>query len=251
MSKIIVNGCSHTHGWGLPKDGRPWPRLLFPSCINLANSGDSNIAIARRTLEYIVCNKDVSHVFVMWTDNSRTEFSTDDGRLIHVLANSSFGSRFPLQDLTSPLNSFVRDYYKYFFSPLYHLKLFLLNLHHLKVFCESQGIRFCCAASMPIDYLDKAETFDKQYKKLLKKYNSMHLGGIHEQSNLTNADSFVSLIEQTKSCWIDQSYLQGHVMALDRQHWTSLQDQHANQQGHHIIADQLRKLLPKGWPVIK
>ena len=245
MAKIIVNGCSHTLGWGLPHQHLAWPSLVFSSHINLSKCGDSNPGIARRTLEYIVSHKDITHVFVMWTNNDRFEMSTADHRYLMILGNGSWGADLGLKGISDRLHDHVENHYRYFSNDKHRAKNFLLNLHHLKLLCDSRGIAFLCAASMPIDLPHSSQELEQQWQAL----QSRTISGeqLSTQNYTSEVDSFRYLQDQTQSVWIDRSYQYGLVTNLASQYLISDSDPHANIHGHKFIADKLISVLPEHW----
>jgi len=249
MSKIIVNGCSHTFGWGLQEQKQAWPSLIWPNCVNLAKCGDSNIGIARRTIEYLLCHPDVTHVFVMWTNNDRYEISTEDHRYLMILGPVSWGADQGLVGVSRHLNDYVDMHYRYFFSVKHSAKQFLMLLHYLVLLCQTRGIALLTAASMPIDIAYDTKTLEQQWQDL------KHITGIDDQLNgqnyVSEVESYLRLEQQTKSAWLDQSYQWGHVTGLPSNYIISDSDPHANADGHRLIAKNLMSSLPGDWTQLR
>ena len=90
MKKIIVGGDSFSdkkqpqYAMPVPLDFKMWPEIvgdkLNCEVINTARSGYGNQAIYHTTLDAIMNNKDVDHVFVMWSEWMRQDFLIDDNR---------------------------------------------------------------------------------------------------------------------------------------------------------------------------
>lgn len=255
MYTVLVNGCSHATGYGKINDELSWPRLTFDPMINLAQYSDNNTSIARRTMEYLLCHNNITHVFILWTDSTRTELCTDDGRILHCMGNMSWGSAFETHDLKDQLNDFVRSWYKIMFSTIYQFKRFLLDLHHLQLMCEQNKIELACAASMPIDFFTTEQLLEN-YEMLISKYlpqyeTSANFRLSHNQQNLvSDVKSFESLIERTQSIWIDQSWKKGAVLEFDPEYWQSPNNIHLTEQGHKLLSDQIKSKLPKQWDCV-
>ena len=100
MSKIIVGGDSFSdknqpqYSIPEPLDFKMWPEIvgekLNCEVINTARSGYGNDAIYHQTLKAIMNNKDVDHVFVMWSEWTRQDFLLDNDREYASLMNMHF-----------------------------------------------------------------------------------------------------------------------------------------------------------------
>lgn len=196
-------------------------------------------------MEYLSCNSDVTHVFIMWTDPNRVEFSTDDQRYLMILGNLGWGSDFDLSDINDRLGDFVPEFYKHFFNEKHNLKRFLLDLHHLQLICQSRGIEFSCACSMQMDLPDRAGQLQKEYQDLI--HDRQCSEEIQLRTYVSEVSSFESLLQQTQAVWIDQSHRYGHVSVLEPEHRISESDPHANPAGHRLIAERLGQCLPLAW----
>ena len=71
---ILASGCSMTSGWGLDKSAA-WPQLLATKlgvkCVNVSESGQSNLYIYNSIVEHILETDEKPIVCVMWTEHDR------------------------------------------------------------------------------------------------------------------------------------------------------------------------------------
>ena len=88
-SKLLVSGCSWTHGHEDNLDYLLWPEILSQrldlECLNLGQRGCGNEYIFSRIYDTVMQRDDIAAVVVMWTDYFRMDFDL------------FLGSKFPKQ----------------------------------------------------------------------------------------------------------------------------------------------------------
>ena len=77
-SKLLVSGCSWTHGHQDNLDYLLWPEILSQrlglECLNLGQRGCGNEYIFSRIYDTVMQRDDIAAVVVMWTDYFRMDF---------------------------------------------------------------------------------------------------------------------------------------------------------------------------------
>ena len=168
MNKIIVGGDSFSdknqpqYAMPEPLDFKMWPEIvgekLHCEVINTARSGYGNHAIYHKTLEAIMNNKDVSHVFVMWSQWTRQDFLVNSNReyvsintweglyrwgrdvktyqdventLIEKWYDDSFSKNFPIQNNSASIPSMEQ-----------YTNTNINYIYALKVICEKYNIQY-------------------------------------------------------------------------------------------------------------
>ena len=160
-SKIIVGGCSWTEK-DYPKFAKPkplnfkmWGELIGEklNCevINTAKGGYGNKAIYHQTLKAIMNNKDVDHVFVMWSEWTRQDFLLDNDREYASLMNMHFDVEYNKDAIDKWYNdSFNKNFPKKndpnFVAPIPSMEQFVntnINyIYSLEVICEKLNIKY-------------------------------------------------------------------------------------------------------------
>lgn len=90
ISKILINGCSHTAGSECKTNyGKIIAETLGCDYVNIATPGGSNHKIMRSTIEYLSTHNDIDFVLIGWTTHERFEFSFDGVPTDYTLAKQS------------------------------------------------------------------------------------------------------------------------------------------------------------------
>ena len=167
MSKIIVGGDSFSdknqpqYSIPEPLDFKMWPEIvgekLNCEVINTARSGYGNDAIYHQTLKAIMNNKDVDHVFVMWSEWTRQDFLLDNDREYASLMNMHFDVEYNKDAIDKWYNdSFNKNFPKKndpnFVAPIPSMEQFVntnINyIYSLQVICEKLNIKYTAVQAM-------------------------------------------------------------------------------------------------------
>ena len=106
--KLLINGCSYAVNWG----GERLASDLDLKLVNISQSGASNSAIFRTTINYLTTYDDVDTVILMLTFWDREEIRIDDNYYNY----SPNGFMFQPQELTKDYNEYIMSRYRYDFD---------------------------------------------------------------------------------------------------------------------------------------